>query len=104
MLVGDNIRTANFASNIFQEDRVMQFHDPNKLAGKLIAESLGAGNAVAWDMYLFYEKGSQWAERPPFPLDWAHQLDDAWADPNHFAWGENLIVRLREIVNRLIKA
>ncbi len=103
MLATDNATTANFASNIFQDDRAIQFHDPSKLAGKIIAESLGAQHAVAWDMYLFYEKGSQWAERPPLPLDWAHQLDHAWADPNRFAWGDGLIVRLREIVNDLTK-
>ena len=56
--------------------------------GKIIAESLGVSNAIVWDTYLFYDKGSEWKERAPTPLDWAHQLDDPWADPSHFAWGD----------------
>jgi len=101
MRAGDNEETAIHASKIFQGDQILQFHDPNKLVGKIIAESLGASNAFAWDTYLFYDKGNEWKERAPAPLDWAHQLDDLWADTNHFAWDDELIVRLRKIANNL---
>ena len=101
MLAEDNAITASVAAKIFQDTRVRQFHDPNRLAGKAIAESLGVNHASAWDMYLVYEKGKTWQEKPPAPFDWAHQLDDPWADPSHFAWRDDLPVRLRKIMNRL---
>lgn len=101
MLAADNEGSASQSAHIFPGGQVRQFHDPERHLGKLIAKSLGADNAVAWDTYLFYDKGIEWKERAPVPLDWAHQLDDSWADPDHFAWDENLILRLREIITRL---
>ena len=103
MLASDNEDAAGLSAGIFQGSQVQQFHDSNRHLGKIIAESLGATNAMAWDAYLFYDKGSEWKEHVPAPLDWAHQLDDPWADPAHFAWGDHLPVRLREIINRLIR-
>lgn len=102
MLAADNAIIANEASEIFQYDDVVQFHDPNRLVGKAIAESLGANNAIGWDMYLFYEAESIWEEKPPLPLAWAHQLDALWADPSYFAGEDNLPIRLRNIMNNLI--
>ncbi len=102
MLPGDNSSSAGKAAKTFQDESIIQFHDSNRQLGKIIAESFGSSNAIAWDAYLFYDRGSEWKERLPFPLDWAHQLDDPWADPDHFAWGETLPVRLRGIISRLI--
>jgi len=103
MLAGDNEDAANRSAGIFPGNQVRQFHDSNRHFGKIIAESLGVSNAIAWDTYLFYDKGSEWKEHVPAPLDWAHQLDDPWADPGRFAWGDDLPVRLREITNRLFR-
>ena len=103
MLTRDNESTARNAAGMFINQRVMQFHDPNRLAGKAIAESLGAAGAVAWDMYLFYSKESKWEKKPPAPLAWVHQLDDSWADKDHFAWGEELSERLHQIMRKLIE-
>jgi len=101
MLAADNAITANEAAKIFQDDNVIQFYDPNRLVGKAIADSLGANNAVGWDIYLFYKAESIWGEKPPLPLTWAHQLDDLWADPTRFAWENNLPIRFRDIMNNL---
>lgn len=101
MLAEDNEETANSSAGIFQGQPIQQFHDPNRLLGKTIAESLGGDHAIAWDVYLFYDKGSEWKEALPALLDWAHQLDDPWADPAHNAWDEALPVRLRDIVSKL---
>jgi len=103
MLAGDNEASVSNSAKIFESEQVRQFYDPNKVAGKIIAESIGANNMIAWDTYLFYDKGTEWKEHPPTPLDWAHQLDDLWADPLHFAWGKDLVVRLQEIMNSLIE-
>lgn len=102
MLAGDNAETASISAKIFEDSQARQFHDPNHLLGKAIAESFGAENAIAWDIYLFYDKGSEWTEDLPVPLDWAHQLDDLWANPDHNAWGEALPARLSQIVNKLL--
>lgn len=104
MLAADNEEAANRSARIFRGSQAQQFHDANQSLGKIIAESLGVRNAIAWDTYLFYDKGSEWKEYAPAPLDWAHQLDAPWADPDHFAWGDNLPVRLREIINRLTRS
>ena len=103
MLEGDNETTAGNSTKTFQDERVTQFHDPSRLAGRAIAESLGANDAIAWDMYLFYDRESKWEKKPPAPLDWAHQLSDPWANQDHFAWGDNLPLRLREIARRLFE-
>ena len=103
MLAGDNEEAAHRSAEIFHGRQVRQFHDSDRYLGRIIAESLGVRNAIAWDTYLFYDKGSEWKEYAPAPLDWAHQLDDPWADRDHFAWGDALPVRLREITNRLIR-
>ena len=102
MLAADNEEAARRSAGTFAGEQVRQFHDPERRLGRIIAESLGVDHAVAWDAYLFYDKGSEWtAEHVPAPLDWAHQLDDPWADPDHFAWDRDLVVRLREITARL---
>ena len=101
MLASDNATTANEAAKIFQHDNVIQFHDPNRLVGKAIAESLDVNDTIGWDIYLFYETGIKWREKPPVPFDWTHQLDDPWADPGRFAWGDELIVRLRRMIGEL---
>lgn len=102
MLAGDNENTATKSSEIFQNTSVRQFHDPNRLIGKAIAESLGSNKGIAWDIYLFYKKENLWKETPPQPLYWLHQLDDLWAGIRHYAWGNDLPVKLREIKNTLI--
>ncbi len=102
MLAEDNEEAAKISAGIFRGKPVRQFHDPNHVLGTMIAERFGASNAIAWDVYLFYDKGSEWKDVMPAPLDWAHQLDDPWADPAHYAWDEALPVRLREIVRKLI--
>lgn len=99
MLKGDNKSTARSAAELFKNQRATQFHDPNRLAGKAIAESLGAEGVIAWDMYLFYSAESKWEKKPPTPLTWAHQLSDSWADRDHFAWGEKLSERLHEMIS-----
>jgi hypothetical protein len=103
MLAEDNEESAKSSAGIFQGEKVQQFHDPNRLLGKMIAESSGARNAIAWDVYLFFDKETEWEEDLPAPLDWAHQLEDPWADPDHYAWGEVLPGRLRGIIEKLTR-
>ena len=101
MLEDDNEEAAKRSTRIIKDQRVRQYYDPQRMAGKAIAESLGAPGQVAWDMYLFYSRDIEWGESLPVPFDWAHQLSEAWANPSHFAWGPNLPGRLDEIMSRL---
>ena len=75
----------------------LHFWDDRRLAAAAFAEALGGGpGALAWDMYLHYRPGSDWAVPAPSPADFAHQLGvEPWPDPARFAWGEALGARLQ---------
>jgi hypothetical protein len=97
ILENDYEATARLAAAAFPPDaRVLHFHDPNRKAGRAIAAGLGgAEGEVAWDVYLFYEAGSQWIEDPPTPVHWAHQLArSSWADPARYRTGDDLVQEL----------
>ena len=83
------------AGKFITDSRVRHFYDPQKRAGKAVAFSLGGEGEVAWDTYLFYEKGAEWSEDPPGPGDWMHQLKDSnWANPTNYFTGEDLVIEL----------
>ncbi|MGI8927611.1 MAG: hypothetical protein ACR2HN_13355 [Tepidiformaceae bacterium] len=73
------------------------FYDPARLAGRAVAALLGAPEGtLAWDIYLFYRAGVQWAEPWPTPVTWVHQLGPlSWARPERFAWGKELPAAFR---------
>ncbi|MEW5941361.1 MAG: hypothetical protein AB1750_16980 [Chloroflexota bacterium] len=79
------------------------FHDPKRLVGKKVAESVGAPGRVAWDFYLVYEKGKLWEGAPPPPSAWFHQLgDEAWTDPAHYKWGKDLGPAIASILDPIL--
>ncbi len=85
-----------------RDPRVRHFHDPHKLVGKAIPQSLGGPGGVAWDVYLFYPKGSEWADSPPPPAIWAHQLQgSSWADPARYRRGNDLVAELQKAMEQL---
>lgn len=99
---GDTKEAAKKAAHIFQDRRVVQFYDPDKLSGKAVATSLGAHGNVAWDIYLFYEKGAEWGDCLPQPAGWLHQLvGRSWADQAHLYCGEDLLRRLHDVMQKL---
>lgn len=104
MLASDNAAAAKRSSAIFDDPRVKQFHDPQRRAGRAIAEGLlNEGAGPAWDVYLFYDGDAVWAEAPPEPLDWVHQLGGARrADPQRFRPGAQLPAALAEATGRLL--
>jgi hypothetical protein len=101
MLPLDDEAAAASSARLIQDPRARHFHDPNTLAGKAIAASLGGPGAIAWDIYLFFPSGLQWLQDPPTPVEWAHQLSDAWADPKHFHWNDKLIHELKRVMTQL---
>ena len=102
MLPGDSQITAREKALMFKDTGVRQFWDPNQLCGKAIAEAFGYKGRVAWDMYLFYEPGSQWYELPPRPAGWMHQISESWADPGRFYTGDDLRRKLYETAQGLL--
>lgn len=101
----DSVETAHQAVKYFVEDhRVIHFYDPKQLTGRVIAKSLGATEDVgAWDVYLFYEPGKEWMGFPPLPDEYMHQLTESeWADPAQYHTGDDLVDRLRDVMNSLV--
>lgn len=102
MLQGDSESSTKESARIFSDHRVRQFYDPNQHAGKAIAESVGWKGRVAWDIYLFYPVGREWAKRPPNPSVWMHQLSEPWTDREHYHSGDDLVQALSETMKSLV--
>ena len=60
MLPTDDADAARVAAQSIQDRRVRHFYDPKRQVGKVLAQSLGEPDQIAWDMYLFYAAGSEW--------------------------------------------
>ena len=101
MMGSDNYEAAQKAVSKFKDERVKQFYDPNQLAGKAFAGSLGHNDKVAWDVYLFYPIESRWEELPPRPEAFMHQLRDSWADQSCLFEKDKLRVKLTETMKNL---
>jgi hypothetical protein len=101
MMESDNHETARKAVSKFKDERVRQFFDPNQLAGKAFAGSLGHNDRVAWDMYLFYPAKSMWKELPPQPEAYMHQLRDGWPDQSYLFEKGQLRVKLTQTMKSL---
>ena len=96
MMGGDTYEAAQRATGKFKDERLRQFYDPRKAAGKAFSKSLGNDGKVAWDIYLFYPVQSEWQELPPVPEVYMHQLRDSWADQNRLFEKDNLKTELTE--------
>jgi len=92
----DTKQAAQEAASILCDPRVVQYYDPDKLAGKALAASLGSDDSeIAWDIYLFYGKNSEWLSDPPSPVSWMHQLSGrSWIDQDRLRCGQALLVAL----------
>ena len=65
ILRSDDYAAAQRVAGIFNDPRVRQFHDPNRLVGDSFAKGL-LEQPPAWDMYLLYEATPQQLHtRPP---------------------------------------
>ncbi len=95
ILPSDDYAAAQRVAGIFNDPRVHQFHDPNRLVGDAFAEGL-LEQPPAWDMYLLYAATPQqrWVDHPPEPADWMHQLGSGTADPARQRSGQDLVVGL----------
>ena len=100
MLPDDTKATAKRSARIIDDPRVRHFYDPEQWSGTAIAGGFDWEGKVAWDVYLFYDRGSQWTEGPPAPVDFMHQL--SW-EPTHFRTGDDLVLGLRQAMQRMLE-
>jgi hypothetical protein len=101
MMSGDTDEAAQKAAKKFKDKRVKQFYDPQQLAGRAFAKSLGHGDKVAWDIYLFYPRGVRWQDLAPPPEAFMHQLRDSWADQSCLFENRQLGKKLTETMKLL---
>ena len=103
MLRDDSIEKARESAKTLNYPNITHFYDPNKLSGKSIANCLGWRGKVAWDIYLFYDKNIKWIEIPPYPKIWIHQLEDNWANPDHYYTGTALVDELYRATKKMME-
>jgi hypothetical protein len=101
MMGGDTLEAAQKAFGKFKDERVTQFYDPEKAAGRAFPKSLGHEGEIAWDFYLFYPVQSVWQEFPPVPELYMHQLRDSWADQNRLFEKDELKVEMTKTMQLL---
>lgn len=98
MLPSDHLAAAEKIAATMSDPRVRHYYDPRATlrAGHAFAKGvLNEGAGPAWDVYLFYDRSSEWQEQPPRPVDWMHQLGGTdRADPQRRHTGENLVAQL----------
>ena len=61
------------------ETRLVDFWDADRIISRAYHQVLELGSRVrrhrvAWDIFLLYRAGLQWADGPPVPSFWMHQL------------------------------
>ena len=101
MMGGDTLKATRKATAKFNDARVRQFYDPGKAAGRAFARSLGRDGNIAWDFYFFYPIQSEWADLPPRPEVYMHQLSNGWADQSRLFEKRKLTKKLKETMQSL---
>lgn len=103
MLSGDSPAAIEEAAAEFDRDGIRQFADPERTVGRLVANSLGEPDDIAWDIYLFYGPEVRWTDQLPEPAEWVHQLGSrSWAPPERYRCGNELEEELGTVARRMI--
>ncbi len=77
MLATDNLDAAIAQISLYQDERVFQYWDGERLLGQLVSQTLKLSAPIAWDIYLLYSPEAVWKdESMPVPDFWMHQLDE----------------------------
>ena len=104
MLKTDDQENAYKAASMFKDGKIVQFFDAENKFGDMVAKRLNPKGEKAWDIYLFYDKETEWNQTIPRPFDYAHQLNTLyhpWADTTKYFCGNGLTKRLNDITNSL---
>lgn len=101
MLKSDDQSSAYKAASLFNEPNVTQFFDSENKFGDIVAQRLSPQGKKAWDIYMFFDKDTQWSKEFPRPFEYVHQLSSSvhpWVDKTKYFCGPELTKRLDEIV------
>ena len=79
VLETDSLQAAEGAqSSLSRDTRLVDFWDHDLIISKAYHQVLQLGyrrrHRVAWDIFLLYRAGLRWADVPPVPSFWMHQL------------------------------
>ncbi|MEM7305714.1 MAG: sialidase family protein [Planctomycetota bacterium] len=132
-IASDSAEGAKSATALFDDPRVRQFHDHQRLVGQRfanhidmpsmreVAEARGAstdtleqrfqksyvaGPAAVFDTVFFFPPGVEWGDAPPTPSGWVTQLDPTTFELNgeRFRWGEEMGNEMGRIARGLLSA
>jgi|GEM_PF-149639 len=101
MVKTDDQRSAYKAASLFNDSNVIQFFDSGNKFGDIVAQRLNPRGKKAWDIYMFFDKNTQWGKDFPRPFDYAHQLSSAaypWVDQTKYFCDHELTRRLEDII------
>lgn len=104
MLKTDDKSSAYKAASLFKDPNIVQFFDSGNKFGDVVAQRLNPQGKKAWDIYMFFDKDTQWNKDFPRPFEYAHQLSSSvhpWVDKTKYFCGPELTKRLDEIVTTL---
>jgi copper chaperone CopZ len=104
MLKTDDQSSAYKAASLFKDPNIVQFFDAKNKFGDVVARRLNPNGKKAWDIYMFFDKDTQWSTDFPRPFEYAHQLSStihSWVDTTKYFCGADLTKRLEEIMNSL---
>ena len=102
ILEKDSLEAAKPSAKLMSDGRIQHFYDPFKAVGKIIADSVGWSDNIAWDIYLFYLPQTVWSKAPPKPKFWMHQLKDHWASSAQYRTGDDLKSKLSNSMRKLL--
>jgi mercuric ion transport protein len=104
MLKTDDKENAYKAASMFKDPSIVQYFDAENKFGDLVAQRLSPKGEKAWDIYMFFDKDTEWNKTIPRPFDYAHQLSASlhpWADNTKYFCGNDLTKRLTDITTSL---
>jgi hypothetical protein len=77
MLAVDDLDAAIEQEALFQDERIYQYWDGERILGRMVSQTLILSDLIAWDIYLLYFPGAIWkGDRIPIPDFWMHQLNE----------------------------
>jgi mercuric ion transport protein len=104
MLKTDDKENAYKAASMFKDPAIVQYFDADNKFGDMVAKKLNPKGEKAWDIYMFYDKETEWTKSVPRPFEYAHQLSESlhpWADNTKYFCGNDLTKRLTDITTSL---
>lgn len=104
MLKTDDKSSAYKAASLFKDPNIIQFFDADNKFGDVVAQRLNPQGKKAWDIYMFFDRDTQWNKDFPRPFEYVHQLSSSihpWVDKTKYFCGPELTKRLDEIVTTL---